>query len=364
MKIGVITYHKELSQGATFQAYATYRALKELGCDVEIIDLEHYNQSPRPKWQVVLRDVYMFLAFFRQELFRRKFFPRFSKHYKSFKELRANPPAIDAACVGSDQTWNIKIATPENMLAYFLDFGPKDMGRFSYASSFGYSYWQVEDAQETQRIGEILKKYTGLSVREVTAQKILKEKFNLDATLVCDPTILHANYDEFTKGLKQKNEVICYSLNVNSLSKRQAIKDISEFVGAPIRWMGKPFFVKGVRYTYFPDVYRWFRYIARSKFVLTDSFHGTVASLLCQKPFAVLYEENGLSSRIVDLLTMVGLEDRIYFSYEDFANSESWKKVINYEEVDRKLNEYRSRSWDFLSGVIKTLETHTGFNSD
>lgn len=355
MKIGVITYHKELSQGATFQAYATYRALRELGCDVEVIDLEHVNKSPRPQWQVLLIKLYMSLSNHRQEQFRRKFYPPYSKHYNNLEELRANPPAIDAACVGSDQTWNIKIATEENMPAFFLDFGPKEMGRFSYASSFGYSYWQIEDAKETQRIGELLKSYTGLSVREVTGQKILKETFDLDATFVCDPTLLHTNYDEFTQGLKLKNEVICYSLNVSSATKITAIKDISEFVGAPIRWMGKPFFVKGCRYTYFPDVYRWFRYIASSKFVLTDSFHGTVASLLCHKPFVVLYEENGLSSRLVDLLKQVGLEDRIYFSYEEFSKSDNWKKPIDYVTVDKKLAIYREKSWGYLKEVISKI---------
>ena len=355
MKIGVITYHKELSQGATFQAYATYRALRELGCDVEVIDLERKPKSIRPKWQVMLINMYMSLAYKRQEQFRLKFYPPYSKHYSNLSELQENPPKIDAACVGSDQTWNIKIATKENMPAFFLDFGPENMPRFSYASSFGFSKWQIEDAIESKRIGEIMRNYTGLSVREVTGQQILKEKFNLDATLVCDPTILHNNYDEFTKGLEQKNEVICYSLGVTKQPKLQAIQDISSFVGAPIRWVGKPFWVKGVRNTYFPDVYRWFRLLAGAKFILTDSFHGTVASLLCHKPFVVLYQENGLSSRIVDLLTIVGLQDRIYFSYEDFKKSDSWKQPIDYKEVDRKLGEYREKSWAYLRNVIEQI---------
>ena len=79
MKIGVITYHKELSQGATFQAYATYRALRELGCDVEVIDLERKPKSIRPKWQVMLINMYMSLAYKRQEQFRLKFYPPYSK---------------------------------------------------------------------------------------------------------------------------------------------------------------------------------------------------------------------------------------------------------------------------------------------
>lgn len=356
MKIGVITYHKELSQGATFQAYATYRALKELGCEVEVIDLAHIMKSPRPRWQVVLIDMYLALSYYRQEQFRRKFYPPFSRHYKNLDELRDNPPQIDAACVGSDQTWNIKIATEDNMLAFFLDFGPDTMPRFSYASSFGFSKWQIEDPNETQRIGEILRNYTGLSIREVTGQKILKEKFNLDATLVCDPTILHAKYDEFTHGLKQRNEVVCYSLAASSQHKIQAIKDISNYVDAPIRWMGKPFFVKSTKFTYFPDVYKWFRVIASSKYVLTDSFHGTVASLLCHKQFVVLYEDNGLSSRIVDLLTKVGLQDRLFYSYEEFSSSNVWKQPIDYNKVDKLLEDFRNNSWDYLRGVVNSIK--------
>ncbi len=356
MKIGVLTYHGDLSQGATFQAYATYRALSELGCDVEVIDLAHIKKSPRPQWQVFLINLYMSLAKHRQEKFYRKFYPPYSRHYNNFLELKENPPKIDAACVGSDQTWNLNIATNENMMAFFLDFGPDDMPRFSYSSSFGYSKWQIDDKEKTRRIGDILSRYVGLSVREVTGQKIIKDIFNLEATLVCDPTILHAKYDEFTKNLKQRNEVVCYSLATTSQPKIQAIKDISDFVGVPIRWMGKPFYVSGVKNTYYPDVYRWFRIIAGSKYVLTDSFHGTVASLLCHKPFVVLYKENGLSSRIVDLLTKVGLQDRIFFNYEEFSKSDSWKQEIDYEKVDEILSEIRENSWNYLRSVINRLK--------
>ena len=362
MKIGVLTYHKEISQGATFQAYATYRALRELGCEVEVIDLAHDVKSPRPRWQVLLMDLYLSLSRYRQESFRRNYYPTYSKHYNTIDDLQTDPPKVDAICVGSDQTWNIDIATKRNMPAFFLDFGNLNLPRFSYAPSFGYSKWQIDDEDETQRIGKILREYIGLSVREKTGQNILKEKFNLNAELVCDPTLLHTRYDEFTEGLKQKNEVLCYSLATSSSPKNLAIKDISEFVGAPIRWMGKPYFVRGARYTYFPDVYRWYRYIARSRFVLTDSFHGTVASILCHKPFAVLYEENGLSSRIVDLLNMVNLQDRMYFNYEDFATSDAWKTPINYMEVDKKLEKYRQSSWDFLRQTLNEIKEKQGDN--
>lgn len=355
MKVGVITYHKERSHGATFQAYATYRALQELGCEVEVVDLAH-PKHVTAAWLRKVALLYFGLSDYRQSNFRKAFYPPISPHYKSLEVLKANPPKVDALCVGSDQTWNLNIATKENMMAFFLDFGSEATPRFSYASSFGYPKWQIKNEEQTKRAGELLKSYVGLSVREATAQKILKETFGLDAIVVCDPTLLHTNYDEFTKGLVQRNEVICYSLNTNPEPMRTAIKEIGEFVGAPVRWLGKPYFVKGVKNTYLPDFYRWFRYMAGAKYILTNSFHGTVLSLICKKQFAVLYKENGLSSRIVDLLKQVGLEDRIYFNYEDFSKSNRWREIIDYEEVDKKLAAYREKSWAFLRTVVDTIK--------
>ena len=355
MKIGVLTYHKERSHGATFQAYATYRALKELGCDVEVIDLAH-EKHVTAAWLRKLALLYYGLSDYRQAKFRKQFYPPFSKHYQNLDELQANPPHVDALCVGSDQTWNLNIATKENMMAFFLDFGNETLPRFSYASSFGYPEWQIKDDAQTKRAGDLLKNYVGLSVREVTAQNILKEQFGLDATVVCDPTLLHTNYNEFTQGLKQRNEVICYSLNYDPEPMRAAVKEIGTYVNAPIRWLGKPYYVKGVRNTYHADFYRWFRYMAGAKYILTNSFHGTVLSLICKKQFAVLYKENGLSSRIVDLLKQVGLEDRIYFSYDKFKKSDIWKEKIDYTEVDKKLSVYREKSWEFLKNVVTEIK--------
>lgn len=354
MKIGVLTYHKERSHGATFQAYATYRALQELGCDVEVIDLAH-EKHVTSAWLRKIALLYFCLSDYRQNKFRIKYYPPFSNHYNNYNELCTSPPEVDALCVGSDQTWNLNIATEENMMAFFLAFGGINMPRFSYASSFGYPEWQIKDAEQTEHIGDLLKSYIGLSVREITAQRILNEKFGLNAQLVCDPTLLHTNYEEFTGNLAPRDEVICYSLYDTPEPMRSASKEIGKFVGSPVRWLGTPYYVKGVRNTYLPDFYRWFRYMAASKYILTNSFHGTVLALISKKPFAVLYKENGLSSRIVDLLKQVGLEERIFFSYHDFISSESWKKEIDYSEVDNKLSIYREKSWDYLKDVVKKI---------
>lgn len=353
MKVGVLTYHIDTNNGATMQAYATCRALKELGCEVVMIDLEHQPKK-NPSLGSIIVKPYYFVRDSRLRNFRTRFYPSFTKHYRSIEELRSSPPLFDAYCVGSDQVWNTDISG-KNRLAYFLDFGGKKTKRFSYASSFGFADWPIQDKAETKRIGDLFRSYIGLSTREKTGAEIIRKQFGLDARVVCDPVILHKDYKEITGEIKQRSEVACYFLE-RSTDLFNSIRVVSDYLGIPLRMVSyiKP--VKGYKYTYFPDVKRWIQHIGGSKFVVTDSFHGTVFALLYHKPFAVVYtRNNGLNSRLEDLLERVGLSDRIFYNLEDFQNSDAWKHSIDWGDVDNRLELYRMDSWSYLIETIKKV---------
>lgn len=353
MKVGVLTYHIDTNNGATMQAYATCRALKELGCEVYIIDLEHQPESRGSLASKIVRPFY-WLRDRRLKQFRRDFYPQFTQHYSSIEELRANPPQLDGYCIGSDQVWNTDIAGKDRM-AYFLDFGDEKTKKFSYASSFGFSEWKNQNEDENFHIGKLLSSYVGLSTREKTGADIIKKQFGLDAKIVCDPVILHKNYKEITGNIKQREEVACYFLK-RSNELFSSIQVVSEYLGVPLRMVSyiKP--VKGYKYTYFPDVKRWLKYIGGSRFVVTDSFHGTVFALLYHRPFAVVYtRNNGLNSRIEDLLNKVGLQDRIFYDLEKFQKSDTWKAPIDWDVVSSKLEEYRNESWTYLKQTLNRI---------
>ena len=350
MKVGVLTYHIDTNNGATMQAYATCRALKELGCDVVIIDLEHQPEKNGSLVSRFVRPLY-WLRDWRLKQFRWKYFPPFTNHYTTVEDLREEPPILDAYCIGSDQVWNTVISG-DNRLAYFLDFGNAETKKFSYASSFGFSEWPISDKTETEKVGKLLSSYIGLSTREKTGAEIIKSQFGLDAKVVCDPVLLHKEYGEITGKIKHRDEVACYFLE-RSKDLFNAIEVVSRYFGVPLRMVSyiKP--VKGYKYTYFPDTKRWLQYIGGSKFVVTDSFHGTVFALLYHRPFAVVYmRDNGLNSRLVDLLERVGLADRIFYDLKVFQESNAWKQPIEWEEVSRKLEAYRYESWDYLTKTL------------
>ena len=100
MKVSIITYHDEDNYGATLQAYATYRAVKELGYTPEIINLHMAHRESIPS------KIVFSLKRYRFNRFRSKFMPNKTRIYKSLQELQKMPPKSNVYLVGSDQTWN------------------------------------------------------------------------------------------------------------------------------------------------------------------------------------------------------------------------------------------------------------------
>ena len=104
MRIGLLTYHKSYNCGAVLQTYATCRLLKELGHEVELIDL----RQPEP---IKLRQLIFIPRFIKFHRFCKKFYPSLTRHYKTVEELRKAKLDYDCLLVGSDQTWNPLILT-------------------------------------------------------------------------------------------------------------------------------------------------------------------------------------------------------------------------------------------------------------
>ena len=101
---------------------------------------------------------------------------------------------------------------------------------------------------------------------------------------------------------------------------------------------------------------RYVNLIRNAEYILTDSFHGSVFSILNHKKFMVFDRftagSNSRNSRIDSLCQSLGLSDRRYN-----GNILDVQKEINYEEVDRKLKKFREDSIKYLEESLnKVLE--------
>lgn len=344
MKIGLLTYHHSGSYGATLQCYATCKVLQQLGHDVTIIDLALAEYSLSLKGLVVLPQ-----RFYRESLWKR-IYPKLTEKYTTSDELRDANLNFDALVVGSDQVWNPDISK-DLCLSFFLNFGGEYVKRISYASSFGVENWPLKYETLLPKIKDALHRFNAISTREVTGQKILKEIFDVESTLVLDPTLLLTDYSELTGNYNVNDKLICFTMN-HTPRQLEVVKELATFMGEKPYQMAsiRPF--KGFKYIYPPTLPQWLRYIAGAKFVVTDSFHGLVFCLIFHKQFVVITPNNGLNSRLCDLLKLVGLENRFY-NEKDFIGFDSiMNQKIDYSIIDKVLNEKRNESLHFLNEAL------------
>lgn len=346
MTVGILTYHWEDNYGATLQAYATYKAVSDLGHEPVFIDLRLPYAPP-----ITSRIVFA-LKRHRFNSFRRRYFRNLTpRTYRSVEALRANPPECDCYLTGSDQTWNPFIA--KTLLpAFFLTFGPESTRRVTYATSIGLDPWPGSEAITDAGISSTLDRFHSILLREDTALRICREQFGHEATQVADPVLLHPDYPELTGLLGDSGEVICYKL-IDDPEFYDMARRTAAGLGLPIRSIGSIRRIKGFRSTYPEKVQDWVRRFAEARYVITDSFHGTVFSLLYHRPFVIYTGDPKRVTRIESLLRQTGLTDRILHHGATAAQmAEVLARPIDWQHVDSVISHMRRDSLESLRKAL------------
>nr|WP_308758067.1 polysaccharide pyruvyl transferase family protein [uncultured Bacteroides sp.] len=342
MNIGLLTYYYSTNYGAMLQAYATVKILTQLGHKVILINIRQETESPS-----LLKRI---LYFWRNRNFRRFRQTNFvvTKSFKSYSDLLNHQFNFDCLIVGSDQVWNPSIAK-DFLKAYFLMFSDNCI-KLSYASSFGIDNWPISDSVLNHEIMNTLNTFKGVSVREQTGAKLLKETFNINSEIVLDPTFLLKSYFNI-KPINNRN-IICYKL-VKDNFFYECSSTISKILSLPLFLLNDIFPHKNIKYIYPPSVEDWVRYIASSAFVITDSFHGLVFSIIYHKPFIVMIGNPERASRLLDLLKLIGLSERCVTSS---TGIDQLKNILNtsidYVHIDSVLSAQRNISINFLSSNL------------
>lgn len=339
MKIGLITYHYSQNYGAVMQTYATCRILKEMGHEVEIINIRQLEKRK-------LRHLIFIPKYRNFKNFMKKFYPKQTPLIQTIKELRDIEFDYDCLMVGSDQVWNPMISL-DKCLAYFLDFGKSNIKRISYASSFGISQWPQNDSVLTRNVTKALDKFDAISTREKTGQELLKKTFKKESQLVVDPTLLHENYNEITGNIEETDNIVCYLLNRTN-DQIRASHFIKKELNKKTQIITSVYPILGLDWIYPPSIEDWIKYIGGAKLVITDSFHGIVFSLIYRRNFVVIAVNNGRNSRLIDLLKMVGLENRYFTSFEDIRKNNIYKTDIDYTNISLILETKSKESIAFL----------------
>lgn len=265
--------------------------------------------------------------------------------YYSAESLQANPPEADAYVCGSDVIWGQGYVCDP---IFFLGFGPEHVRRIAYAPSFG----DIRITEELkQSVMPLLAKFNFISVREDSGVAICRECGRSDACSLIDPTLLFTGNDY--RKLKEKPEggipehfLFLYLLGSDTDVRFRDYESFARKNNLSVIYVSAQGRFDRKRKVY-PTVAEWLWYLDHADYVITNSFHGMVFSLLFEKNFALLPLLGSHAKKNVrgmSLLKQLDLEDRMTSSPIPVLLG----KPIHYAGVFREIEALRSHASTFL----------------
>lgn len=303
-KIAIITIYDKNNYGNRLQNYAVQEILKKRGFNVET--LRNIN---------IVNDINYLEYGLSSSIKRRKCFDDFDKNINLSKDIiyHHNVPKdldkmYDYFIIGSDQIWNYDFKDRFTSFV-FAPFTDKNK-RISLSASFGTDYIPKENIEQYKELNNL----KAISVREDAGKEIVRQITNReDVEVLIDPTMM-LKPEEWYKVMKipenyiPKKYILKYFLGNVSKEQKKEIERIADKYNCDIvDVMDKNSF-----YNIGPSEILYL--LKNTFFVITDSFHSCVFSVLFNKPFVVFERKNSsinMHSRINTFLSKFNLDNRI-----------------------------------------------------
>ncbi|MCR5796691.1 MAG: polysaccharide pyruvyl transferase family protein [Eubacterium sp.] len=362
MKVYTVTYLSE-NYGSVLQAYALQQAIKSCGAEPVILKKNPVKRTIQYRAQGFIKPRENYTLFMRLKIrlqgkkykLKKEKVHRFIDQYittemvNSTSEIISTLQTDDLLLAGSDQIWTMLDAPISEWYTFHWDNLPADIKKYSYAASIGVSVLSEDEKKQYQ---DALSDFNIISFRERQTYELLKDRFKQPVRCDIDPTLLfNGDYWKcFAQNhIEKEPYIFVYMLRPDKELIRQSIK-LAKKLHCRVIYTGKmadKFF--GVKTVYDAGIEDYLSYIAHAEAVVTNSFHGTVFSILFQKQFASVRIAT-TSSRAENLLNLTGLEDR-------FANDDEivsvMEKPINYREVFVKLDAARQDSLRYIRRICQ-----------
>lgn len=363
MKIAILTLPLHTNYGGILQAYALQTILERMGHKVRFLTRPHrYNYS-----YYIIYPLAVCKRLFKRFVLGKKVsitmnpYQLIRQHTNRF--IRKNihhyyknvwgvdiASRFDAIIVGSDQVWRpMYYYRPiEEAFLSFLDNAK--IKRISYAASFG-----VDNCEYTKEqidvCSSLLKKFDAVSVRESSGIKLCQECFGVKAVQMLDPTLL-LSADDYRALIKKgktepsKGKMLVYMID-RTKEKKDFVKRIAKEKGLIPFWMSSEADdeMLPLEQRIKMSVEQWLRGFDDAEFVLTDSFHGCIFSIIFGKQFLTVGNKDRGLSRFNSLLETFSLNDRLILYPDEYKGD---LKIIDYAQLQKKLHILQNKSISFL----------------
>lgn len=306
MKIGILTFHNVHNMGASLQAWALQETIKRMGHEPYVIHyhpkiLDHSYDPCHSRTglyrglvacKVVLTEPRKMIKYYRYKYFIKKNYNLLGDFIK-YDDLLKYEFDLNAVIVGSDQVWNNDHIEGE-FEAFFLEFLPKEVKKISYAASIGKKF--IEEKYH-EHIKENLKSFHAISVRESSTVEYVENISGCSVESVLDPTLLlkRKDYEKLKTKSDYHNQYIYVYMIEENQELIKLVEKISEETKLPIMHNNlNKLFCNEFKSSFEKTPDEFLSIIENAEYILTNSFHGTVFSILYNKKFlSMLHSETG-----------------------------------------------------------------------
>lgn len=369
IKVGILSMQRIANYGSFLQAYGLKKIMEEIGCEVQFVDycpgktLVTEDASNGLKRKVLK----VFETFKCNAPFKEKIrFVKYKKNYASnFYPLLGigrdmnYSPKVDLLVIGSDEVFNC-VQNNTN-----VGFTPELFGQncnakivISYAASFGNTTIEkLKKYNVDNKVAEWLKNIKTISVRDDNSGSLVKALTGKEPLYNLDPVLVY----EFVKKcsgisttVPENNYMLLYGYS-GRFSKEECkkVRTYANSKGLKILCIGG---VQDACDKFIDcDPFQVIAYFQHADCVVTDTFHGTILSVITHRQFVSMIRRKGYgnSEKMIDLLRRLGLKDRMV---DNLENAESMmEEEINYEKVDSIIKDERQKTYEYLKEEVEKL---------
>lgn len=355
MKIGILTFHRAINYGAVLQAYALQKYLESQNIKVDIIDYRSevieesyklfYYTITRKNVRSLISDIIKLPTRVKKRSGFDKFLNRQLKLSNPIKksDLIGIVDEYDFFITGSDQVWNLDITGKD--YTYFLDFIIDNNKKTSYAASLGN--FNLVDAIETK---DLLKDFKYISIREESKKNIIENYINKCIDVSLDPTLLLSkkDWEKIALSPREKSEYLLLYTVDKPIKLINYARKIAKEKNLKIIYITEYFNREdGIEYVRDASPEEFLGYFKNANTILTNSFHGTVFSILFEKCFYVeLQGQRKYNDRSENLLLNLDLQNRI------IKNEEISIEKIDWDMVKENLKVKCEASYKYINNLI------------
>lgn len=374
MKIGILTHPLDYNYGCLLQAFALQKTIKSMGHEVVTIDrfsdprvaffsqfknwmkriAAHYIKGKNVSicWNPNLTMDMKRTLFSKTQKFVERNITNTGIVFPSDLKMIDEKYQFDAYVVGSDQVW-----LPHFSQNCFLDFVERDnVKRIFYAASTGSTSF-ADVPSLAKKCKNLSRKFSGISVREDSLLPVVKKTLGRDAIQVLDPTLLLDAKDYLAACVeKEDDSPIIFTYILDKTDDKQVLVDkVQKDLHLPIvAGSVEKDYERGKRMDInkciYPSVDHWILNMARAKFVVTDSFHGTCMAITFRKPFVVVGNKARGLNRFLSVLRLFNLENRLITDSTQFSSS--FFSQLNNDSISELLEKKRKEAIDYIKRNI------------